>query len=90
MISAAYRQRAAVDLKNRITKVLLNGKETPIADISVKDAAVTVLTRREEDVKHIETVQMLDETGNVITERKTNLDLSNNRTLDLRFTFEVV
>ncbi|MGY8612331.1 hypothetical protein [Bacillus velezensis] len=90
MISAAYRQRAAADLKNTITKVLLNGKETPIADISVKDAAVTVLTRREEDVKHIETVQMLDETGNVITERKTNLDLSNNRTLDLRFTFEVV
>ncbi|KNX34766.1 MULTISPECIES: hypothetical protein [Bacillus amyloliquefaciens group] len=90
MISAAYRQRAAADLKNRITKVLLNGKETPIADISVKDAAVTVLTRREEDVKHIQTVQMLDETGSVITERKTNLDLSNNRTLDLRFTFEVV
>ncbi|MCE4146714.1 MULTISPECIES: hypothetical protein [Bacillus amyloliquefaciens group] len=90
MISAAYRQRAAADLKNRITKVLLNGKETPIADISVKDAAVTVLTRREEDVKHIETVQMVDETGSVITERKTNLDLSNNRTLDLRFTFEVV
>ncbi|BCT27575.1 hypothetical protein [Bacillus velezensis] len=90
MISAAYRQRAAADLKNRITKVLLNGKETPIADISVKDAAVTVLTRREEDVKHIETVQMLDETESVITERKTNLDLSNNRTLDLRFTFEVV
>ncbi|MEC3771796.1 hypothetical protein [Bacillus velezensis] len=90
MISAAYRQRAAADLKNRITKVLLNGKETPIVDISVKDAAVTVLTRREEDVKHIETVQMLDETGSVITERKTNLDLSNNRTLDLRFTFEVV
>ncbi|AOO61227.1 MULTISPECIES: hypothetical protein [Bacillus amyloliquefaciens group] len=90
MISAAYRQRAAADLKNRITKVLLNGKETPIADISVKDAAVTVLTRREEDVKHIETMQMLDETGSVITERKTNLDLSNNRTLDLRFTFEVV
>lgn len=90
MISAAYRQRAAADLKNRITKVLLNGKETPIADISVKDVAVTVLTRREEDIKHIETVQMLDETGSVITERKTNLDLSNNRTLDLRFTFEVV
>ncbi|MCM3445280.1 hypothetical protein ACQKET_03840 [Bacillus velezensis] len=90
MISAAYRQRAAADLKNRITKVLLNGKETPIADISVKEAAVTVLTRREEDVKHIETVQMLDETGSVITERKTNLDLSNNRTLDFRFTFEVV
>ncbi|PAD65378.1 hypothetical protein CHH79_02895 [Bacillus siamensis] len=90
MISAAYRQRVAADLKNRITKVLLNGKETPIADISVKDAAVTVLTRREEDIKHIETVQMLDETGSIITERKTNLDLSNNRTLDLRFTFEVV
>ncbi|MFT7819930.1 hypothetical protein ACLFK3_01945 [Bacillus siamensis] len=90
MISVAYRQRAAADLKNRITKVLLNGKETLIADISVKDAAVTVLTRREEDIKHIETVQMLDETGSIITERKTNLDLSNNRTLDLRFTFEVV
>ncbi|KXZ12672.1 hypothetical protein AXI59_16020 [Bacillus nakamurai] len=90
MISTAYRQRTAADLKSRITKVLLNGKETPITEISVNDAAVTVLTRREEDIKHIETVQMIDETGSVITERKTNIDVSSNRTLDLRFTFEVV
>ncbi|MCC9023712.1 hypothetical protein [Bacillus nakamurai] len=90
MISTAYRQRAAADLKSRITKVLINGKETPISEISINDAAVTVLTRREEDIKHIETVQMIDETGSVITERKTNIDVSNNRTLDLRFTFEVV
>ncbi|MBY8913823.1 hypothetical protein KY305_13860 [Bacillus sp. YC2] len=90
MISTAYRQRAAADLKSRITKVLVNGKETPIAEITINDAAVTVLTRREEDIKHIETVQMIDETGSVITERKTNVDVSNNRTLDLRFTFEVV
>ncbi|MCP6682774.1 hypothetical protein [Bacillus nakamurai] len=90
MISTAYRQRAAADLKSRITKVLINGKETPITEISVNDAAVTVLTRREEDIKHIETVQMIDETGSVITERKTNIDVSSNRTLDLRFTFEVV
>ncbi|MBT2573690.1 hypothetical protein J7E26_06950 [Bacillus sp. ISL-51] len=90
MISTAYRQRAAADLKSRITKVLLNGKETPIAEITINDAAVTVLTRREEDIKHIETVQIIDETGSVITERKTNADVSNNRTLDLRFTFEVV
>ncbi len=45
MISAAYRQRAARSEKQD-HKSAVKRKETPIADISVKDAAVTVLTRR--------------------------------------------
>ncbi|MFB0582483.1 hypothetical protein [Bacillus subtilis] len=90
MISQVYRERTAADLKSRISKVLLNGKETKIVEITIQDAVVTVLTHREEDIKHIESVQILDEQNNVITERTTDLDVSNNRTLDFRFTFEVV
>ncbi|ADM37354.1 hypothetical protein ACT3UT_17185 [Bacillus spizizenii ATCC 6633 = JCM 2499] len=90
MISTIYRERTAADLKNRIDHVLLNGQKTEIVELSIDGATVTVLTKREEDIKHIETVQIVDELGNVITERKTDLDVSENRTLDFRFTFEVV
>ncbi|WGD58183.1 hypothetical protein P5664_21485 [Bacillus subtilis] len=90
MITQVYRERTAADLKSRISKVLLNGNETKIVEITIQGAVVTVLTHREEEIKHIESVQILDEQNNVITERTTDLDVSNNRTLDFRFTFEVV
>ncbi|MBV7318142.1 MULTISPECIES: hypothetical protein [Bacillus] len=90
MITQLYRERTAADLKNRISKVLLNGNETKIVELTIQGAVVTVLTQREEDIKHIKSVQILDEQNNVITERTTNLDVSNNRTLDFRITFEVV
>ncbi|KAA6453901.1 MULTISPECIES: hypothetical protein [Bacillus] len=90
MITKTYRERTAADLKNRIQKVLLNGQETKIVELSIKGATVTVLTQREEDIKHINQVQIFDEADNVITERSTDLDVSDNRTLDFRFTFEVV
>ncbi|KAA6450334.1 hypothetical protein [Bacillus swezeyi] len=90
MITKDYRARVAADLKSRIKKVLLNGKETKIADITISGTTVTVLTKREEDVNHIESVQVVDDQDNVITERSPDLDVSTNRTLDFRFTFEVV
>ncbi|MCY8136219.1 hypothetical protein MOC76_20925 [Bacillus spizizenii] len=90
MISQVYRERTAADLKSRISKVLLNGNETGIVELTIQGAVVTVLTHREEDIKHIESVQIIDEQNNVITERTTDLDVSNNRTLDFRITFEVV
>ncbi|MEK5212304.1 hypothetical protein NYE56_12700 [Bacillus sp. FSL R5-0603] len=90
MITQLYRERTAADLKNRISKVLLNGNETKIVELTIHGAVVTVLTQREEDIKHIKSVQILDDQNNVITERTTDLDVSNNRTLDFRITFEVV
>ncbi|WP_416806536.1 MULTISPECIES: hypothetical protein [Bacillus amyloliquefaciens group] len=90
MITQLYRERIAADLKNRISKVLLNGNETKIVELTIQGAVVTVLTQREEEIKHIKSVQILDEQNNVITERTTDLDVSNNRTLDFRITFEVV
>ncbi|MCY7870770.1 hypothetical protein MOB43_16070 [Bacillus spizizenii] len=90
MITQLYRERTAADLKNRISKVLLNGNETKIVEVTIQGAVVTVLTHREEDIKHIESVQILDEQNNMITGRTTDLDVSNNRTLDFRITFEVV
>jgi len=90
MITKKYRARVAADLKNRIKKVLLNGKETEIADITINGTTVTVLTKREEDVSHIESVQVIDDQDQVITERTPDLDVSTNRTLDFRFAFEVV
>ncbi|MGY0433613.1 hypothetical protein ACWYID_13165 [Bacillus rugosus] len=90
MITQLYRERTAADLKNRISKVLLNGNETKIVELTIQGAVITVLTQREEDIKHIKSVQIFDEQNNVITDRTTDLDVSNNRTLDFRITFEVV
>ncbi|MCY7835195.1 hypothetical protein [Bacillus haynesii] len=90
MITKHYRERVAADLKSRIKKVLLNGKETEIANITINGTTVTVLTKREEDVSHIENVQVIDDQDHVITERSPDLDVSTNRTLDFRFAFEVV
>ncbi|MEC2046643.1 hypothetical protein P9F81_06895 [Bacillus licheniformis] len=90
MITKHYRERVATDLKSRIKKVLLNGKETEITDITINGTTVTVLTKREEDVSHIESVKIIDDQDHVITERSPDLDVSTNRTLDFRFTFEVV
>ncbi|MBO3767304.1 hypothetical protein ACL9SS_01475 [Bacillus subtilis] len=90
MITQLYRERTAADLKSRISKVLLNGNETKIVELTIQGAVVKVLTQREEDIKHIKSVQILDEQNNVITERTTDLDVSSNRTLDFRITFEVV
>ncbi|KAA0815521.1 MULTISPECIES: hypothetical protein [Bacillus] len=90
MITKHYRERVATDLKSRIKKVLLNGKETEIADITINGTTVIVLTKREEDVSHIESVKIIDDQDHVITERSPDLDVSTNRTLDFRFTFEVV
>ncbi|MEC1551600.1 hypothetical protein P9D28_04085 [Bacillus haynesii] len=90
MITKKYRERVAADLKSRIKKVLLNGKETEIANITINGTTVTVLTKREEDVSHIENVQVIDDQDHVITERSPDLDVSTNRTVDFRFTFEVV
>ncbi|MCY8590157.1 hypothetical protein [Bacillus haynesii] len=90
MITKHYRERVAADLKSRIKKILLNGKETEIADITINGTTVTVLTKREEDISHIESVQIIDDQDHVITERSPDLDVSTNRTLDFRFTFEVV
>lgn len=90
MITKHYRERVATDLKSRIKKVLLNGKETEIADITINGTTVTVLTKREDDVSHIESVKIIDDQDHVITERSPDLDVSTNRTLDFRFTFEVV
>ncbi|MEC1599866.1 hypothetical protein P9D60_20720, partial [Bacillus spizizenii] len=53
MITQVYRERTAADLKNRISKVLLNGSETEIVELTIHGAVVTVLTQREEDIKHI-------------------------------------
>lgn len=36
MITQFYRERTAADLKNRISKVLLNGNETKIVEVTIQ------------------------------------------------------
>lgn len=90
MITKQYKERTAKDLYDRITKVQLNGEDVEMVSKELDDTKVTVLTSRREGVTRINSIKMLDELGQVITERSSQLDVKDNRTLDFRFSFEVV
>jgi hypothetical protein len=90
MMSRGYLERVAKDLHDRITKVQLNGEEVEMVSKELDGTRVTILTGRREGVTRINSIKMLDELGQVITERSSQLDVKDNRTLDFRFSFEVV
>ncbi|WYU49957.1 hypothetical protein MHH67_11180 [Bacillus sp. FSL K6-0047] len=89
MITQTYKERVATDLFERISSIKLNGQEAEIVSKERNGASVVVLTKRIEDEKKVEHVAIYDELGEVITERYSAVDVSNNRSLDFRFTFEV-
>ncbi|MFP7170759.1 hypothetical protein [Terribacillus sp. 7520-G] len=90
MITRQYKERVAKDLFDRITKVQLNGEEVEMVSKELEGTKVTILTGRREGVTRINSIRILDELGLVITERSSQLDVKDNRTLDFRFSFEVV
>ncbi|MBX0319742.1 hypothetical protein [Shouchella clausii] len=89
MITQTYKERVAADLFARISSIKLNGQEVEIVSKVREKASVTVLTKRIDEEKKVEHVAIYDELGEVITERYSAVDVSNNRSLDFRFTFEV-
>ena len=90
MISTYYLERTAKDLFERISSIKLNGQEVEIIDKQRDGNKISLLSRRAEGHKRIEHIALYDELGRVITERRSQIDVSENRSLDFRFTFEVV
>ena len=89
MINQQFKERVAADIFDRIKSIKLNGKDVPIVSKEREKAVVTVLTARVDDQKRVDHIALYDELGGVITERFSAIDVSNNRSLDFRFTFEV-
>ncbi|KYG33886.1 hypothetical protein [Alkalihalobacillus trypoxylicola] len=89
-MNQAYLERVAIDLYERLKSVQLNEEDVQIISKVREGRKITILTQRAEGATQVRNIKVLDENGDVITERSSVLDVSQNRSLDFRFTFEVI
>lgn len=88
-LGSYYLRRTMQDLANRIDKVLLNGNEIEIINITVDNQFLVVETERVDGIDRINNVKLLDELDNVIIERNPNRNTEGSRSLEFRFEIEV-
>jgi len=89
MINNAYLERAAEDLKNRIGSLIVNNQTIPILSVTRTGRQVIVATDNQKGITQVTSLKLLDDSGNLITERLPSLDVTDQQRLILRFTFEV-
>lgn len=89
MIETWYLERVAQDIASRATTVELNGQNIPIKSISTEGTKVTVLTEMVAGITQITSLRLLDEQGNVITQRTPHISVTDSQRLEFRFEFEV-
>lgn len=91
MISQQYKNRTAQDIADRAFKVLLNASiELAIADKKVERNKVCISTEVKTDLDNITLIQLLDEKGEVIASRETNLSAITSLFTEFKFEFEVI
>lgn len=89
MISTAYLERTASDISQRIGCLVLNNQTVGIKSIKLNGCVVSVITERVRGITQITSVKLLDERGNLITERMPDLDVVDDQILEFTFEFEV-
>ncbi|WP_019123714.1 hypothetical protein [Brevibacillus massiliensis] len=89
MIDNAYLMRAAEDLKTRIGSLVVNNQTVPIQSVTQDGRTIIVQTLSQQGITQVTSVKLYDEKGNLITERITNLTVSDQQRLEFRFEFEV-
>lgn len=85
----AYLTRAATDLSQRVSSLILNSQTVAIRDVQLTGSDLVVITEPVSGVTKVTSLKLLDEQGNLITERSTNLDVTDNQILEFRFQFGV-
>lgn len=88
-LSIHYLRRTINDLADRVTKVLLNGNEVGILDVSVNNQQLIINTERIDGIDRINNIKLLDETDQVIIERNPSRNTEGSRSLEFRFEIEV-
>lgn len=89
MIDNAYLERAAADLSQRIGSLIVNSQTVEIKSVSRDGRMVRVVAQRAKGITKITSLKLLDEHGGLITERITNVEISDDQLLEFRFEFEV-
>lgn len=89
MIEQAYLERAAQDIAARATTVELNSQPVTIKSITANGTTVTILTDMIAGTTQITSLRLLDELGQVITQRTPYINVTDSQRLEFRFEFEV-
>lgn len=89
MIDNSYLERTAEDIKNRIGSLLVNNATIPIVSVTRNGREVVVTTDNQKGITQVASLKLLDDQGNLITERLPNLNVSDQQRLIFRFNFEV-
>ena len=89
MINTVYLERAADDLKSRIGSLLVNNETIPILSVTRNGSQVVVATDNRKGITHVTSLKLLDDQGNVITDRLPNINVADQQRLIFRFEFNV-
>lgn len=85
----AYLNRTAADLSQRVSNLILNNQTVVIRDVQLNGSDIVVITEPVSGITKVNSLKLLDEQGNLITERSANLDVTDNQILEFRFQFGV-
>ncbi|MGG0796651.1 hypothetical protein ABE137_22070 [Brevibacillus laterosporus] len=85
----AYLERAAQDLSQRTSSLILNKQTVQLRSTKQDGNKVVVITEPVSGITKVSSLKLLDEAGNLITERTANVDVLSDQSLEFRFEFEV-
>ncbi|TPG86832.1 hypothetical protein EEL32_12010 [Brevibacillus laterosporus] len=85
----AYLERAAQDLSQRTSSLILNNQTVQLRSTKQDGNKVVVITEPVSGITKVSSLKLLDEAGNLITERTANVDVLSDQSLEFRFEFEV-
>ncbi|MBG9804354.1 hypothetical protein ABHN05_14065 [Brevibacillus laterosporus] len=85
----AYLERVAQDLSQRTSSLILNNQTVQLRTTKQDGNKVVVITEPVSGITKVSSLKLLDEAGNLITERTANVDVLSDQSLEFRFEFEV-
>jgi hypothetical protein len=85
----SYLERAARDLRQRISSLLVNDQQVGIRKIEQLGTDVIVTTDQVSGITKITSVKLLDESDGLITQRTAHLDVPDGQIIEFRFQFAV-
>lgn len=81
----SYLKRATADLSSRVSTLIVNSQTVPIRNVSQDEQTVIVLTESLSGIQNMTSIQLLDEQGNLVLERTTNIWIPADQAVELRF-----
>lgn len=85
----SYLDRVANDLSLRVSSLVLNNQTVSLRSVDQGGSDLVVITEPVSGISKVTSLKLLDEKGQLITERITDFDVTDNQILEFRFQFGV-